>query len=92
MLDIGECIFTHWTESSERYSHLQTTDRVNEGINLSQRVSGVNGTQNSLSLQNTETPWLLWADVFSLFAHESLFREATKKKNTKRIWLYQSGA
>lgn len=80
MLDISKWIFTH---SSEPYSHLQTTGQENEGINLSQCVSGVNADQNSLSLQNTETPCLLWAEMLSLFAYEPLFSEATKKPPTQ---------
>lgn len=44
---------------------------------------------NSLSLQNTETPCLLRAEMRSLFAYESVFREG---KKANRIWHYLRGA
>ena len=44
---------------------------------------------NSLSLQNTETPCLLRAEMHSLFAYESVFREGKKANG---IWHYLSGA
>lgn len=38
------------------YSHLQTTDRENEGINLSRPVSGVNGAQIPYRFKTLKLP------------------------------------